>query len=289
MVSSHCLLQVKILANVIESASPAAQTVAYEMQAPQSKTKTRLLLCQVIPTYNEVENIPILVDRIENLRSTLPFDLMIVVVDDNSSDGTADKVKDLMKKFDNIKLIQRPGLLGLGSAYMDGFAYSLSNFDADYVGEMDADLQHPPEVLSDMVKRASEGIDVVVASRYIPGGGASDWSFSRRMVSRGANLLTKIFLRVPVKDATSGYRLISQRAIKGLFEYQLSSKGYSFQVESLYAYKKLKMSFAEVPYKFETRRAGETKLNTKEIWRFFRTTIKTGILGLKKKKKESTD
>jgi dolichol-phosphate mannosyltransferase len=86
-----------------------------------------------------------------------------------------------------------------------------------------------------------------------------------------------------VKDATSGFRLISQRAIKGLFTYKVSSKGYSFQVESLYAYKKLKMSFAEVPYKFETRKAGETKLNTKEMWRFFRTTVKTGILGLKKK------
>lgn len=212
---------------------------------------------------------------------------MIVVVDDNSSDGTSEKVKELMDKFDNIKLIQRPGLMGLGSAYIDGFAYSISNFQADYVGEMDADLQHPPEVLSDMVNRASAGTDVVVASRYIPGGGAVDWSLSRRIVSRGANLLTRIFLRVPVRDATSGYRLISQRAINGLFEYQLSSKGYSFQVESLYAYKKLKMTFAEVPYKFEIRKAGETKLNTKEIWRFFWTTVKVGVFGLKKKQQRS--
>lgn len=227
-----------------------------------------------------------LVDRIEKLRAELPFDLIVVVVDDNSTDGTADRVKELMGMFDNIKLIQRPGLLGLGSAYMDGFAYSISNFNADYVGEMDADLQHPPETLAEMAKKASEGIDVVVASRYIPGGGANDWSLGRRIVSRGANLLTRIFLRVPVRDATSGFRLISQRAIKGMFEYELSSKGYSFQVESLYAYKKLGMSFAEVPYKFETRKAGETKLNTKEMWRFFRTTVKTGIFGLKKKEKK---
>ena len=254
------------------------------MQAPQSRTRTKLMLCQVIPTYNEAENIPILVERIESLRASLPFDITIVVVDDNSTDGTAEKVRELMGKFDNIKLIQRPGLMGLGSAYMDGFAYSISNFNADYVGEMDADLQHPPEVLSQMVAKAAEGVDVVVASRYIPGGGATDWSFSRKLVSRGANLLTQIFLRVPVKDATSGFRLISHRAIDGLFQYQLSSKGYSFQVESLYAYKKVKMTFAEVPYHFEIRRAGETKLNTKEMWRFFRTTVKTGILGLKKKK-----
>jgi len=269
---------------MIKSASPVFQEVTRELQRPESRTRAKLLLCQVIPTYNEVENIPVLVERIESLRSNLPFDLMIVVVDDNSSDGTAEKVKELAGKFGNIKLIQRPGLMGLGSAYMDGFAYSISNFNADYVGEMDADLQHPPEVLSEMIKKASEGTDVVVASRYIPGGGASDWSLGRRIVSRGANLLTKIFLRVPVKDATSGYRLISQRAINGMFEYQLSSKGYSFQVESLYVYKKLGMTFAEVPYNFETRKAGETKLNTKEMWRFFRTTIKTGIFGLKKKK-----
>jgi dolichol-phosphate mannosyltransferase len=256
------------------------------MQAPESQTKTKLLLCQVIPTYNEVQNIPELLERMEKLREDFPFDLQIVIVDDGSSDGTPDKVKELNARFGNIELIQRPGLMGLGSAYIDGFGYSLTNFHADYVGEIDADLQHPPEVLSEMVKRAAEGVDVIVASRYIPGGGSTDWSFSRRMVSRGANLLTKIFLRVPVKDATSGFRLISQRAITGLFEYQLSSKGYSFQVESLYAYKKLKMTFAEVPYQFEIRRAGETKLKTKEIWRFFRTTVKVGIFGLKKKKKE---
>jgi dolichol-phosphate mannosyltransferase len=254
------------------------------MQKPESQTRTKLLLCQIIPTYNEVENIPVLVERIERLREDLPFEIMIIVVDDKSSDGTPDRVNELMKRFDNIKMIQRPGLMGLGSAYMDGFAYAISNFNADYVGEMDADLQHPPELLSDMAKKAGEGIDVVVASRYISGGGATDWSLGRRMVSRGANLLTKIFLRVPVKDATSGFRLISKRAINGMFEYELSSKGYSFQVESLYAYKKLGMTFAEVPYKFETRKAGETKLNTKEMWRFFKTTVKTGILGLKKKK-----
>jgi len=271
------------LVKIIESTPITFQKAKLQMQAPESQTKTKLLLCQVIPTYNEVENIPILVERIENLRANLSFDLMIVVVDDNSSDGTAEKVKELMGRFDNIKLIQRPGLMGLGSAYMDGFAYSISNFNADYVGEMDADLQHPPELLREMIAKASEGVDVVVASRYIPGVGSTDWSFSRRLVSRGANLLTKIFLRVPVKDATSGFRLISHRAIDGLFGYQLSSKGYSFQVESLYAYKKSKMTFAEVPYMFETRKAGETKLKTKEIWRFFRTTVKVGILGLKKK------
>jgi dolichol-phosphate mannosyltransferase len=259
------------------------------MQAEKILTKKKLLLCQIIPTYNEVENIPVLLDRTEAVRNKLEFELKIVIVDDNSTDGTAAKVHEYMQKYDNISLMQRPGLLGLGSAYMDGFAYSIKNFDADYVGEMDADLQHPPETLVEMTKAAADAsTDVVVASRYVAGGGANDWSLGRRIVSRGANLLTRIFLRVPVADATSGFRLLSRKAIDGLFTYKLSSKGYSFQVESLYVYKKLKLSFTEVPYKFEVRRAGETKLNTKEMWRFAKTTIKTGIVGLKKKDQEAT-
>src|SRR5713226_1947573 len=119
------------------------------MQSRASSGKMPLL-CQIIPTYNEAENIPILIDRVEAVRNQLAFQLKIVIVDDNSSDGTPDKIKELIKKYDNIYLIQRPGLMGLGSAYMDGFAYSITNFNADYVGEMDADLQHPPELLVNM-------------------------------------------------------------------------------------------------------------------------------------------
>ena len=210
--------------------------------------------------------------------------MRLVIVDDNSSDGTAGKVKELQKKWDNLSLVQRPAPAGIGSAYVDGFAYSIKNFNADYFGEIDADLQHPPEVLVEMCKVAVSGKDVVIASRYIKGGGSKEWSFSRRIVSRGANLLTAIFLRTPVADSTSGYRVMSRKAVESLFGYKVSSKGYSFQTESLYVYKKSGMSFAEVPYKFEIRRAGKTKLNRKEMWQFAKTTIETGILGLERKK-----
>jgi dolichol-phosphate mannosyltransferase len=134
-----------------------------------------------------------------------------------------------------------------------------------------------------MSKVAASGKDVVIASRYIEGGGSKDWSLGRRIVSRGANLLTRIFLRIPVADSTSGYRVISRKAVEGLFKFEVSSKGYSFQVESLYAYKESGMSFAEVPYKFEVRKAGKTKLNKKEMWQFAKTTVRTGVLGLKRK------
>ncbi|MGI0090511.1 MAG: polyprenol monophosphomannose synthase [Nitrososphaerales archaeon] len=253
------------------------------MQNDELRSSGKKLLCQVVPTYNETENIEALIERIEKIRDRLSFDVRLVIVDDNSSDGTADKVKSLAEKYDNVDLVQRAKPDGIGSAYMDGFAYSISKFNTDFVGEIDADLQHPPELLVEMTKVASTGIDIVIASRYIQGGGAADWSLGRRIVSKGANLLTRIFLRIPAADSTSGYRLLSRRAIEALSAYRISSKGYSFQVESLYAYKKAKMTFAEIPYTFEIRRAGKTKLSKKEMWEFAKTTIKTGVLGLRRK------
>lgn len=240
------------------------------------------ILCQVIPTLNEGQSIAGLIERLEKLRGQLPFELKLVIVDDNSTDGTIERIQELQRKFDNISLVMRPAPSGIGSAYLDGFSFSIRNFDPEYLGEIDADLQHPPEVLIEMSKVATKGVGVVIASRYVEGGGAADWTFGRKLVSRGANLLTKIFLRIPVRDSTSGYRILSRKAVNALFGYRVSSKGYSFQVESLYVYKKSGMSFAEVPYNFEIRRAGKTKLNRKEMWIFARTTIATGIFGLKR-------
>jgi dolichol-phosphate mannosyltransferase len=241
----------------------------------------------VIPTYNEAGNIGTLLDRIKIVRQSLGTGLTVIIVDDNSKDGTADIIKDYMKKDPAIHLIQRPQPTGIGSAYLDGFSYGISSCNSDYVGEMDADLQHPPEVLFEMAKAAQTGVDVVVASRYISGGGSTGWSLRRRIVSRGANLLSRTFIRAPVKDSTSGFRLISAKAVKGLMELRLSSKGYAFQVETLYAYRKLGMTFAEVPYTFEERKSGETKLKWKEMIRFAGTAIRLGIFGMKKKKQES--
>jgi len=228
-----------------------------------------------------------LIDRIEKISLELPFDLRLIFVDDNSLDGTSDIIKRNMPNYSNIKLIQRPKPAGLGSAYIDGFAYSLSRYNADYVGEMDADLQHPPETLLEMCKKAAEtGAKVVLGSRYIKGGGAKEWSLGRRMISKGANLLSRIFLRIPVADSTSGFRLVASDMARGLLNHEVSAKGYAFQVQSLYVYRKLGATFAEVPYFFGSRKAGKTKLGAKEIFRYAWTTIKTGILGVKEKKIE---
>ncbi len=249
----------------------------------ESKVKNRKSLCLVIPTYNERENITNLLVKMEDLRISLPLDLTIVVVDDNSEDDTADAVREAMRKSERIKLIERPEPLGIGSAYVEGFKYGLEMCKCDYLGEMDADLQHPPEALLRMCEAAVKGKDVVIASRYIEGGGSSGWSFSRRLASRSANLLSKIFIRAPVADATSGFRILSAKAIYGLFEFELSSKGYAFQVESIYIYHKLGMSFTEVPYVFEERRVGKTKLRAKEMLRFAFTVVRLGIFGVRKR------
>jgi len=241
----------------------------------------RKKLFLVIPTYNEKENIDKILQRLDQIRQTLALGLDVLIVDDNSSDGTADVVRQSMKKYPYVRMINRPGLLGIGSAYIDGFGFGLRELSSDYFGEMDADLQHPPEVLVEMCKAASdENADVVIASRYIKGGGSRGSSLGRRIVSKGANILAKACLRVPVSDATSGFRILSNRAIKGLLESKTSTKGYAFQIESLYVYRKMGMTFAEVPYIFEERQAGETKLHFKEMLRFASVALKLGIFGM---------
>jgi dolichol-phosphate mannosyltransferase len=177
-------------------------------------------------------------------------------------------------------LIERPGLLGLGSAYLDGFSFAFATQESDYFGEMDADLQHPPETLIEMSRVANSGIDVVIASRYIKGGGSVGWSLGRRIVSKSANLLAKICIRAPASDLTSGYRILSARAIAGLLATKMSAKGYAFQIESLYVYRKMKVSFRDVPYLFEERKSGETKLHWKEMAKFAGAALRLGIFGL---------
>ncbi|MGI0079054.1 MAG: polyprenol monophosphomannose synthase [Nitrososphaerales archaeon] len=254
-----------------------------QTETPRQQTRDqRKRLCLVIPTLNERDNITNLLTRMKDLESGLPFDLTLLVVDDNSDDGTAEVVKETMQRWERVKIIQRPAPAGIGSAYLEGFRYGVRELKCDYLGEMDADLQHPPEALVKMCETAREGVDVVIASRYVAGGGSSGWSFSRRVVSRGANFLSRIFIRSPVADTTSGFRVLSARAIVGLLSFEMSGKGFAFQVESLYIYKKLGMSFAEVPYVFQERQVGKTKLRVKELLHFAYVVLKVGIFGVKR-------
>jgi dolichol-phosphate mannosyltransferase len=259
------------------------KAVDFFMQARTNDQKKKKW-CLIIPTFNEKDNIAQLISRIQSIKDQLALELNLLIVDDASTDGTLEVLKDLMQEQRWIQLIERPALLGIGSAYVDGFSFALSQEIYDYFGEMDADLQHPPETLIPMSREADSGVDVVVASRYIAGGGSKNWALSRRIISKGANFLTKLCVKAPISDCTSGFRLISKRAVEGLLQTQISTKGYAFQIESLYVYRKLGMSFSEVAYYFEERKAGETKLRWKEMVRFAGTALRLGIFGLKVKR-----
>jgi dolichol-phosphate mannosyltransferase len=237
----------------------------------------------VIPTYKESSNISRLIESTRDHLTDSGNELHFVVVDDNSPDGTADVVKDMARKQKDVHLILRPTKMGLGSAYTDAFRWILVNLpSSDVVVQMDADLSHPPELVQKMIDAISDGADFVIASRYVGmGGGVDSWPLRRRLISKGANTLARLFLGIRIKDVTSGFRAIKIDIIRELLASNLSSKGYEYQVESAYAVSKLGRGgrknnnkgavVVEVPFVFRNRVSGQSKLTMKEILRFIKT------------------
>lgn len=225
----------------------------------------------VIPTYNEAENVRWLIPAILDLLESAGWKAVVLVVDDSSPDGTADVVRELASSRSGIDLLERPGKMGMGSAYIDGFRRALEFHGwAEYICEMDADGSHPPETLLEMLKHAeSSGADVVIGSRYVPGGGWVEGSIYRVMVSRGANLLARISTSVKVRDATSGFRVIRSTALRKVVD-QLKAlwSGYVFQVQLLYLLHEAGYRIEEYPLRFLPRRAGKSKLGGGEIPRY---------------------
>ncbi len=217
----------------------------------------------VIPTYNEKDNIAKLIPEIFS-----QIGCEIIVVDDNSPDGTAGVVEGLAKKY-NVKLIKRKGKLGIGSAYKAGF----ESASGDIIFEMDADFSHDPKHIKDFVQ-AIGNCDAVVGSRYIKGGTVVGWGFYRKAVSRTANFLAHFFLRIPVNDVTSGYRAYRKSALKKIDIERIKSEGYSFQLEILHYMVKAGLRINEIPIIFNDRRIGKSKLGKKEIFNFARTVLR---------------
>ncbi len=225
----------------------------------------------VIPTYNEAENVRWLVPAILDSLEGAGWRAVVLVVDDSSPDGTADVVRGIATLRPGIDLLQRPGKLGIGSAYIDGFRRALEEYGwAEYVCEMDADGSHPPETLLEMLEHAEHsGADVVIGSRYVPGGGWVEGPIHRVLVSRGANLLARISTGVEVRDATSGFRVIRTSALRRVID-RLNAlwSGYIFQVQLLYLLHEAGCRIEEHPLRFLPRRAGKSKLGTCEIARY---------------------
>ena len=209
----------------------------------------------VLPTYNERENLRPIVTAI---RAQLP-ETTIWIVDDNSPDGTGEIADELAAADERIEVVHRPAKLGLGTAYTEAFRRALTqNFD--YVLQMDADFSHDPEYLPVLLAAARDA-DLVLGSRYMPGGGTRNWSLWRRFISRFGNMVARVGLGVRVRDATGGYRVFRRSALESLDLENLDLRGYSFQIEVVYQIERRGLRITEVPIIFVERVTGESKMS----------------------------
>jgi len=218
----------------------------------------RLLIS--LATYNERENLPILTAQIVEY---VP-DADILIVDDGSPDGTADWVEEQMQSDVRFKLIKRSGKQGLGTAILAAMNYAIQN-EYDYIINMDADLSHPARFLPAIRSKAEENFDVVIGSRYVPGGNVIGWSWRRHLMSRAINMYARMLLGLKTRDNSGSFRCYRTALLQRLDFDVIVSRGYSFFEEILYRLRHLGGTFAEVPITFEERRLGQSKLNVKEI------------------------
>jgi len=227
----------------------------------------RTLVC--IPTYNEASNILALVERVHEAAP----EAEILVIDDASPDGTGDLVRGRILKDARLELMARPAKLGLGTAYMAGFAYGLQH-GYDQVLTMDADFSHPPDRIPALIKAIEDGAHLSVGSRYVAGGAIEGWAVNRRILSATANFVARQLLRLRTHDCTGGFRCYSLRALQFLVTRPLRSSGYSALVELLTRCERAGMTIVEVPITFTERVRGRSKISRQEILRAMLTIIR---------------
>ena len=224
----------------------------------------------VIPTYNERENIVKLIPRLQDVLSSTGYENSIIIVDDDSPDGTYHNVEYFCKNLTNVFLIKRYRKGGLGSACRDGFLFAVDKLNADVVISMDADFSHDPKCIPNFLKKLNEGYDIVVGSRYILGGRIKNWSNFRILVSRVANMLAHQLLRIKINDVTSNYRAYRSRVIKIMDFFKIKSKGFSFLPEFLYNCRRKGFKIGEIPITYVERRHGKSKLDVAGIVNFLK-------------------
>jgi dolichol-phosphate mannosyltransferase len=210
----------------------------------------------VLPTYNERENV---VALLRAVRAAVP-DADVLVVDDNSPDGTATLVEETAAEQDQIKLLRRAGKQGLGSAYRQGFALALDE-GYDVVVSMDVDFSHDPAVLPELLRLIAAGADMVIGSRYVPGGATVDWPLHRRLLSRWGNRYTSFVLGLRVRDCTSGYRAYRADALRGIDPASTTAEGYAFLTELVRRLVRPGADVVETPIVFTDRRYGVSKMS----------------------------
>ncbi len=210
----------------------------------------------ILPTYNEAGNIERMVEAV---GPKLSADDRILIVDDNSPDGTGRIADGLAADDPRVEVLHRPGKQGLGPAYIAGFRRALEG-GAGLVVQMDADFSHDPAYLPRMIA-ASALADLVVGSRYVPGGGITEWGAARRLISRGGSLYSRVVLGVPVRDLTGGFKCFRREVLESIELNTVNASGYSFQVEMTYRVLKAGFEVIEVPITFRERQAGSSKMS----------------------------
>ncbi len=229
----------------------------------------------ILPTYNECENIQRLVGQIRSQ----PGDIHVLIVDDNSPDGTGRLADDMAAADPGVHVLHRAGKLGLGTAYKAGFGHGLQG-GYRYLCTMDADFSHDPASLPALLNKAASGYDLVVGSRYVAGGRVVGSTATRKLVSYGANWLARVVLGVAVQDCTAGFRCYRRRVIETINLDAIFSSGYSFLIETAYVCQRAGFRIGETPITFTNRTQGASKISKSEIYRAFYTLLRlrTGIL-----------
>jgi dolichol-phosphate mannosyltransferase len=213
----------------------------------------------IIPTYNEIENI----DKMVRAVFSQPSGFQLLIVDDGSPDGTAEKVKELQKEFPGrLHLEERKGKLGLGTAYIHGFKWALAR-DYDFIFEMDCDFSHDPADLERLLAACQNGADVAVGSRYTKGGKIRNWPLDRILMSYFASVYVRIILWLPVKDTTAGFKCYKRIVLQNIELDKIKFMGYAFQIEMKYRAYRKGFKIVEVPIMFTDRVLGQSKMSTK--------------------------
>jgi dolichol-phosphate mannosyltransferase len=209
------------------------------------------VLC--LPTYNERENLEPMIEALE------PLGLRVLVIDDNSPDGTGEIADRLAARREWLAVLHRERKEGLGRAYVAGFREALRG-DADYILEMDCDFSHDPADVPRLLAAAEAGADLALGSRYVPGGGTENWGLVRRLISRGASIYTRILL-MPIHDATGGFKCFRRHVLEAIDLETIDAAGYVFQIETTYRALRKGFGVVEVPIRFVDRREGQSKMS----------------------------
>ncbi len=230
----------------------------YDLPVPAPTSADRGPLWVILPTYNELGNIGEMVEALGPKLNLAGGD-RILIVDDNSPDGTGDLADEIAASNDSVEVLHRPAKEGLGPAYINGFKVALAG-GADLIVQMDADFSHDPAYLPRLIA-SSELADLVIGSRYVPGGGITEWGTVRRLLSRGGSLYSRTILGTDIKDMTGGFKCFHRQVLEAIPFDEVAASGYSFQVEMTYRVIKAGFTVIEVPITFRERQAGTSKMS----------------------------